>query len=88
MVFIIFCKTLKTNKKMTQMIYVIGFVVFVLIIGYFGAKKEAEVEKTYQERTKAESDACIAEAKQESEAENVAASESAEAKKVKEKQEN
>lgn len=58
------------------MIYVIGFVVFVLIIGYFGAKKEAEVEKAYQERTKAESDA-----------RQVAASESAEAKKVKEKQE-
>ena len=46
------------------MIYVIGFVVFVLIVGYFGAKKEAEVEKAYyQERTKAESDARIAEDK-------------------------
>lgn len=45
------------------MIYVIGFVVFALIFGYFGAKKEAEIEKAYQERTKAESDARIAEAK-------------------------
>lgn len=45
------------------MIYVIGFVVFALIFGYFGAKKEAEIEKAYLKRTKAESDARIAEAK-------------------------
>ena len=46
------------------MIYFIGFVVFALIFGFFGAKKEAEIEKAYyQDRTKAESDARIAEAK-------------------------